>query len=102
MDDNFPGLLLLVICLICLFFFCLKKLTNYLYLRKTSSSNDFNLYIQEDSGTRNAIQAYFADMHAEIIAERINKSDEKPPSYALATKEINLPPPKYEEIVIQK
>ena len=41
-------------------------------------------------------------MHAEIIAERINKSDEKPPSYALATKEINLPPPKYEEIVIQK
>ena len=42
----------------------------------------------------------FVDMHAEIIAERMNKSSEKPPTYALATKEINLPPPKYEDIVI--
>ena len=42
---------------------------------------------------------YVSEIIAEpIIAEPINKSDEKPPSYALATKEINLPPPKYEEI----
>ena len=97
MDDHFPGLPLLVICLICLFIFCLKKLTKYLYLRKTSSSNDFNLYIEEDSRTRIAIQAYFVDMHAEIIAERMNKSSEKPPK-----KLIYLPPTKYEDIVIWK
>ena len=99
MDDHFPGLPLLVICLICLFIFCLKKLTKYLYLRKVSNGGE------EDYRTslRIARQAYFSEIIAEpIIAEPINKSAEKPPSYALATKEINLPPPKYEEIVIQK
>ena len=40
----------------------------------------------------------------ELIAETLRKvveKAEKPPSYDLATKE-NLPPPKYEDIVIQK
>ena len=40
----------------------------------------------------------------ELIAETLRKvveKAEKPPSYDLATEE-NLPPPKYEEIVIQK
>ena len=75
-------------------------MTKYLYLRKVSNGGE------EDYRTslRIARQAYFSEIIAEpiiaepIIAEPINKSAEKPPSYALATKEISFPPPKYEKI----
>ena len=47
------------------------------------------------------IDASVAEIIAEqIIAEQINKSADEPPSYEVATKDENVPPPTFEEIVM--
>ena len=47
------------------------------------------------------IDASVAEIIAEqIIAEQMNKSADEPPSYEVATKDENVPPPTFEEIVM--
>ena len=49
------------------------------------------------------IDASVAEIIAEqIIAKQMNKSADEPPSYEVATKDENVPPPTFEEIVMPK
>ena len=77
---------------ILIFYFTLKWLVKW--CKKRSSK------VEEETPDYETVVGAVAN-HIELIAKPINKVAEKPPNYALATEE-NLPPPKYEDIVIQK